>query len=204
MNMRQSYYPGDTPAETLGVVPLLDLQAYTTATGRAIRPDGTDAGAIGATIVVDELQLNLSAIVFDVPGVWQLRITAATPGGASRRIAPVLVVVQDEDSGWHTLDSARSTGWDDAIEMPDVQLWNLLETARGDVLEFAPVIAENDPVPLRYCAAQLMQARNRWNAGLANPANGDIGGDGFALTVFPLDWQVKQLLRPTTGIPAHS
>lgn len=204
MSMQQSFYPGDKPAETLEVTPLLDLELYTAATGVAVRPDGTEAGPITATVDLDSIDISLAGITLDDPGVWQLRITVANAdGSSSRRLAPVLIVVQDEDSGWHTLETARSDEWVDAREMADITLWRLLETAKGDVLEFAPVLAEGVPIPERYRAAQLMQARNRWNAALANPATGDGGLDGFTLTVFPLDWQVKQLLRPTRGVPAH-
>lgn len=202
MSMQQSFYPGDRPAETLEVTPLLDLERYTSATGTVHRPDGTEAGVATVTLDVDTLDLDLSAITFDVAGVWEVRITVTGEAG-TRRVAPVQVVVQDEDTGWHNLDSARRADWPDAVEMNDITLWRLLETAKGDVLEFAPVLAEGAAIPTRYQAAQLMQARNRWNSALANPATGDSGLDGFTLTVFPLDWQVKQLLRPTRGVPAH-
>lgn len=203
MTMQQSFYPGDQPAEALEVTPLLDLEQYTAGTATVHRPDGSEAGAAAVVLDLDRLDLDLSAITFDVPGVWQVRIRVTGDGGA-RRIAPLQLVVQEEDTGWHNLDSARRSGWVDAADMSDIELWTLLETARGDVLEFAPVLAEGEPVPLRYRAAQLMQARNRHNAGLANPSSGEIGGEGFTLTVFPLDWQVKQLLRPSRGIPAVS
>jgi hypothetical protein len=40
-----------------------------------------------------------------------------------------------------------------------------------------------------------MQARNVWNSEQASPG-GNLDGSGFGLTIHPLDWQVKQLLRP--------
>lgn len=106
---------------------------------------------------------------------------------------------------WHTLESARSE-WIDA-PLDDDQLNELLEVARDAVLAFAPaldgeVVSDDgylsvipDTIPTAYRVAQLMQARNVWNSTKASPT-GDFDGGGFSLTTFPLDWQVKQLLRP--------
>lgn len=53
-------------------------------------------------------------------------------------------------------------------------------------------------IPVSYRSAQLMQARNVWNSGQASPSGGDgFDNIGFGLTTtHPLDWQIKQLLRP--------
>lgn len=208
------FYPGDRPAEALEVVPLeLDLALYDEATGQARRPDGSDGGTFAVALEGDEdeqqLALDLGTLDFDMPGVWQLEVTVqqrAVDGGPAprrRRVAPIQVVVQDPASGWHTLDTARASPWPDARELPDVGLHALLESARRDVLAFAPALPASSPVPQAYRDGQLMQARNRHNAG-ATAADGDGGLDGFALTVRPLDWQVKQLLRPRRGRPAAS
>ena len=45
-----------------------------------------------------------------------------------------------------------------------------------------------------------MQARNVWNSGKASPT-GDFDGGQYSLTTFPLDWQVRQLIRPKVGKP---
>jgi hypothetical protein len=108
---------------------------------------------------------------------------------------------------WHTTTSARDE-WIDA-PLDDAQLTDLLEVAKQAVLAYAPALPEDsyeivdgmvvavgeDTVPVNYRAAQLMQARNVWNSSKASPT-GDFDGGSYSLTTFPLDWQVKQLLRP--------
>lgn len=108
---------------------------------------------------------------------------------------------------WHTTESARDQ-WIDA-PLDDEQLTELLEVAKQAVLAYAPALPEGsytledgmvvmvgpDTVPINYRAAQLMQARNVWNSSKASPT-GDFDGGSYSLTTFPLDWQVKQLLRP--------
>lgn len=58
--------------------------------------------------------------------------------------------------------------------------------------------AEVGGIPVSFRVAQLMQARNVWNSSQANPNGGDtFDGVGFGITTtHPLDWQIKQLLRP--------
>jgi hypothetical protein len=53
--------------------------------------------------------------------------------------------------------------------------------------------------------AQVMQATNIWKAGRTNAGSGggsEFGAGEFTITTFPLDFHVKQLLRPKRGIPA--
>ena len=126
--------------------------------------------------------------------------------------------------GFHTLASARYA-WEDGDTVPDTVLRDLLEIAAEQCIAFAPVkgyALPYDPssgidggdasgaqldepgtgtVPTRYRVAQLMQARNIWNSSMAAPDTGDFGGNGFALTPKPLDWIIKQILRPKRGKP---
>lgn len=101
-------------------------------------------------------------------------------------------------STWHTLESARDQ-WADA-PLDDESLSELLEVAKVAVLAYAPALPPTDPedIPVSYRVAQLMQARNVWNSGQANPGGGDgFDNIGYGLTTkHPLDWQIKQLLRP--------
>lgn len=60
--------------------------------------------------------------------------------------------------------------------------------------------SEEAPVPDGYPMAQLLQAKNIWNSGKASPS-GDFDGGQYSLTTFPLDWQVRQLIRPKRGRP---
>lgn len=101
---------------------------------------------------------------------------------------------------WHTLESARDQ-WVDA-PLDDDQLSDLLAVAKDAVLAYAPVDDDLDPedpdtIPDGYRVAQLLQTKNVWNSGYATPS-GDLDGSAYGLTTFPLDWQVKQLLRPRT------
>lgn len=101
-------------------------------------------------------------------------------------------------STWHTLESARGQ-WADA-PLDDDSLGELLEVAQVAVLAYAPALTPADPedIPVSYRSAQLMQARNVWNSGQASPSGGDgFDNIGYGLTTtHPLDWQIKQLLRP--------
>jgi hypothetical protein len=75
-----------------------------------------------------------------------------------------------------------------------------LHAAYEQCLEFLPHDAEGapvvpDPVPERLVLAQVMQARALYRSAVAG--SGDrIGPDGMTITVFPMDWTVKNLLRP--------
>lgn len=55
-------------------------------------------------------------------------------------------------------------------------------------------------VPETWRQAQALQARALWRSSQAG-GNDQIGGDGLTVTVFPLDWNVKRLLRPQRGLP---
>lgn len=108
---------------------------------------------------------------------------------------------------WHTAESARDQ-WADApgtpADDPDV-LEELLDVAREQVEAYAPNLppaAEGGPVsiPITYRYAQLMQARNIWNAALVSPG-GEMGEGDFAITPHPLDWTVKQMIRPKRATP---
>jgi len=98
------------------------------------------------------------------------------------------------------------------------ELAMLLTSARIQCEEYAPDVAyvagvrgatvvldEADVmttavVPESWRQAQALQARALWRSGAAGSGD-QIGGDGLAVTVFPLDWTVKRLLRPQRGLP---
>lgn len=75
-----------------------------------------------------------------------------------------------------------------------------LHVARIQCEEFAPALAEGAPVPENYVAAQIMQARALVRSGHVG-AGDQAGGYGETVTVFPMDWTVKALLRPRRGKP---
>jgi len=70
-----------------------------------------------------------------------------------------------------------------------------LHNARIQCEAFAPALAEDAPVPENYVAAQVLQARALLRAGIVG--DGDHNGiPGEGVVVFPMDWTVKNLLRP--------
>ncbi|MET4053589.1 hypothetical protein ABID81_002967 [Frigoribacterium sp. PvP054] len=99
--------------------------------------------------------------------------------------------------GWHTVDTARIQ-WVDAMHLDDEQLEELLAAARIQCEAYAPAVVGE--VPVNYRQAQLLQARNLWQA-IKTDQGGDIGPDGYAVPVYAMDRVVKGLLRPKRGVP---
>lgn len=64
---------------------------------------------------------------------------------------------------------------------------------------FAPALAEGAVVPQNWVAAQVLQARALVRSGVAG--SGDQVGVEETVAVFPMDWTVKNLLRPRRGRP---
>lgn len=77
----------------------------------------------------------------------------------------------------------------------------LLLAAFNDCHEFAgtKVLPTELEKAASYRTAQIMQARARQRSFVAG--SGDQLGTDFPVTVFPMDWSVKSLLRPRPGIP---
>lgn len=206
-----AYYVGDIPADDIVIEPAhgdtpISLAAFVEAdTEVELRNFDGDlvSDVFGVEFVdgspddVDTIVLTwpTAATVLAEPGIHTIAVTLVG-ANARERLAPIPVVVQEEN-GWHTVDSARLE-WSDATGIDDLRLYSLLELARQQCAAFAPALAADARPPLEYRHAQLMQARNLINAGRAE---GDGDGD-FVLRPFPLDWMVKQTLRPKSGIPA--
>lgn len=116
-----------------------------------------------------------------------------------------------EPCDWYTVEAIRTPQgeddeavWEDAAHIPGSLLRDLLEVARGQVLAFAPTLpadlAASGKCPAAYRLAHLMQTRNLWNAVEVDPGGG-FGDDSYTIRPVPLDWIVKQTLRPRAGIP---
>lgn len=102
-------------------------------------------------------------------------------------------------TGWinDPADPRLGVLWPGAADYDDV-LEFVLYVAQVQCAEFAPALAEGAPVPENYVAGQVLQARALVRAGLSG--DGDkMGGYGDTVTVFPMDWTVKNLLRPRRG-----
>lgn len=160
-------------------------------------PDGSYAipvGPVETDAATDEFTLPWGASSpFTVRGIHYLDVRVA---GQQVDLMPVVV---QQVNGWHTLSSARAE-WRDLPSDPAVA-FTLLEIAAEQILEFAPALPVDAQPTIAYRKAQLMQARNIWNASAVDPSTGDLGEGGFALTPFPLDWMVKQVVRPKRAIP---
>lgn len=97
------------------------------------------------------------------------------------------------------VDTIEAFGFADASDLdPDV-LSAYLEAAEETCVAYAPTLPEGKDVPASWRMAQAMQARNLFQSGAAGPADPGEGGS-YGVTARPLDWQIKQLLRPRRGV----
>lgn len=100
-------------------------------------------------------------------------------------------------------DTTHSSVWAEAEDIPDTLLTDLLFIARSSVEAYAPALPADTPAgrcPVAYRHAQLMQTRNLWNATQVD-SGGGFGGDDYTIRPMPLDWIIKQILRPKTAVP---
>lgn len=197
------YTVGDTPAAPLLVLPArdgdpVDLTLYDDAAASLSFPDGT---AVPADAVLageddpDGPHVAITLPTLDQAGLVAVRVilSRTVPAGrASESFELEPVPVQPVDA-WHTIQSAKAQ-WDGAKHLDDVRLYVLLRTAADECATYAPKATAVRPVAARE--AQLLHARNRNAAARIDPASGDAGVDGYSVGPFPLDWTVKQLLRP--------
>lgn len=107
--------------------------------------------------------------------------------------------------GWLDTDEVREQ-WADA-PLEDDELVNVLGAAWEQCAAYAPEAVGITVLPLdlalvpeAYKRAQLMQARSLYRAMLTG-GNDTMGTGEFGVTVFPMDWTVKALLRPKRGFP---
>jgi len=206
-----AYYPGDIPAEDIMIEPArgqdpLELTPFAAASTEVVLRnfDGVTIMATFGVQFIDGSPDDIDTILLNWPtagtvltdaGIHTIAVTLVG-ANARERLAPIPIVVQEEN-GWHTVDSARLE-WTDATGIDDVRLYSLLELAAQQCAQFAPPIAAAARPPLNYRQGQLMHARNMLNAGRAE---GEGEGD-FVLRPFPLDWMVRQMLRPKSAMPA--
>lgn len=201
------FYVGDIPSVDIVLEPARDGEAIDLApfdpaeTEFSLRDfDGAPVTADFAATFEDGLVVIEwpGTTVFETAGLFTLGVTLV--GDVAReRLAPVYFVAQDADSEWHTVDTAREA-WDGAPPS-DFRLFQILELARDQCTEYAAELADDDPIPANYREGQIMQARNLLNAGMVDPATGVEGSDTFVLRPHPLDWMVKQVLRPARAVP---
>lgn len=90
-----------------------------------------------------------------------------------------------------------STVWSGWIDIDPGALAGVLEAARDQCdawYHFEP-----GAVPVRARHAQALQAKALVRSGAAG-TDDTVGGFGETVTVFPMDWTVKRLLRPERRI----
>lgn len=195
-------FVGDVPSSVL-VLPLQDsdgdsLDWIDSVTGSFVDP-------LGASTPVTVAVRKEAADVFldvtwpspspaTVAGLAWLNLVAhaAAPGPVVETIDPHPVIVETPGP-WLTIAGARSL-WDGGPDDP-WQVFLYLGNARRACIEYAPEIAAGPIVP-DYLLAQFMQARNTWEADRSGGTEA-LGTGEYAITRHPLDWQVKELLRPT-------
>lgn len=207
-----AYFVGDVPAEDLVVEPArggvaIDLSPFTSVETVFRAPDGEPVLSSGfvATIEGETIVVEWPAeTVLEDAGVYELTLILEGPDDLREALSPIRIVVELQGTGWYTLDLARDD-WQDAPDANDsagdLTLYDLLEVAKDQVLAFAPDLDEDAFPPSNYRKAQLMQARNIWNVDKGDAGNGEMGLGGFVVTPKPLDWHVRQILRPKTGRP---
>lgn len=186
------------PSFALGDVPSspLEVQVDTDHTWTGVECPLADLHGLTLALVpeADPTTVRITVDQFRDAGTMSWPLVLTDGSGKRESVEAVLVIVEDPADGWHTLATARRE-WDDAPDS-DVTLYELLDVARVACLSFAPSI---DPAPTHYRKGQLMQARAIWTASRAT--NGDrMGDENFGVTVFPLDWNVKQTLRPKRAV----
>ncbi len=157
------------------------------------------AGQTVPATITNAIEGDWATLTLPNPGTYPVYVVATVGARTQRALVDHLVVVPENDP-WYNVVTAR-VDWDGAPDSDGV-LADLLDSARDQVLAYAPALGLEEPVPSRYRRGQLMQARNTWNAAQTNgDAQVDAGG-GIYVTVRPLDWAVKQVIRPKRGVKA--
>jgi hypothetical protein len=199
-----SHRVDDNPAPVVLELAAVDgapvaLDGITAAAAELVSPAGvsTPLGAVVDTIA-DTITVDFGATILNAGGIWSLELTV-TGATSTVRVEPAPLVVEAGD-GWHTLASARAR-WADAPKL-DAELFELLETAKTQCVEYAPALPAGVLVPIPWRQAQKMQARNIWNAAKTDPASGGIGGEDFIIRPYPMDQTIRYMLRPKRAIGA--
>lgn len=94
---------------------------------------------------------------------------------------------------------APATGWIEEPPGSGAYVWGTPSLDAQSI----PTFPTSAAVPGNFKLAAVLQARNAFNAGQAAPSpGGEFDNGGYGISSYPLDWQVKQLLRPIRGLGA--
>ena len=149
-----------------------------TAGGWIVELSGEEGGLVTATLAVPALEAGSAESVLVPEEFRPLGAPAYVPPGAQ---AQGRFTNDDNETFLLTANPPGLIDFSMTWQAADTSAWAAI-------------------VPDSYRQAQLMQARNVWNASKASPS-GDFDGASYGLTSFPLDWMVRQLLRPKRGVP---
>lgn len=100
--------------------------------------------------------------------------------------------------GWVELLDVKAGEWRDAAQLDDDVLTQYLAAAYVQCVAFLPdpaLVPYPTPIPETWKLAQVMQARALFRS-LKSGNDNTMGGGDFTVTVWPMDWTVKNLLRP--------
>ena len=89
--------------------------------------------------------------------------------------------------------------WPEAEDLDPTVLHSYLLAAYEQCVLFLPPVEFAPwpvPTPERFKHAQVMQARALFRSNVTGSGDA-LGGEGLTVTVFPMDWTVKNLLRPS-------
>lgn len=105
------------------------------------------------------------------------------------------------EGSWITESTDPRLGvlWSGAVDYGD-DLELPLIAAAVQCATFAPELPVGADIPDNWIAAQVLQTRALVRAGIAGSGD-QVGNYGETVTVFPMDWTVKSLLRPKRGMP---
>lgn len=90
--------------------------------------------------------------------------------------------------------------WPGSVDLTDTALELVLAAAREQCEAYGPALPNPEEIPARWVLAQALQAKALSTAGFVS-GDDQMGGYGESVTVYPMDWQVKNLLRPKQGKP---
>lgn len=114
-----------------------------------------------------------------------------------------------EAGAWWTVETLTTPDddghlpWEEAADIPAPLLKDLVFVARDSVLAFAPALPGDYPAgqcPPNFRVAHLMQIRNLWTATEVR-SGGSFGDGDYSIPAYPLDWMIKQVLRPRRAVP---
>lgn len=193
-----TFMSGDEPSPSTLAVLIEDDEWVDSVTALVLSSHAEEIEGVTAVYADEAVTVTWPADPFTEAGLHYLSLTFVGED-QTETVSALPFVVEQAASQWVSLTQARVM-WADAPD-DDVALFHVLDAAHTAVIEYAPAIEEGSPIPPSYRQAQLMQARSIWTAQRGDKDGSQFGAEGIVIPVFPLDWHVRQLLRPKTGVP---